>query len=352
MRVALTADLHLTGRERHPQRFETLENILSRLKVEGIETLIIAGDLFDASRRDYSDFERLCAKEEFRDLQLLVIPGNHDPGINDRRIAAENVRVISEPTVQELEGRPFLFLPYEQGKTMGEALAQMAAELRADRWVLVAHGDWAQGLRLPNPSEPGVYMPLTRRDVELYNPARVFLGHIHKPMDAPPVHYVGSPCGLDITEQGRRRCLLYDTETNEVQVLEHETPLLYFDESFVILPVADEAAYLRQQIASRVRTWALRPEEKAKTQVRVNVVGYSADRGALSSILQEAFDGFRFYEEREPDIDGVLYSDDLERHYIAEQVKAELEQGHLPGGKDDPGSDEVLLEALRIIYGS
>lgn len=352
MRVALTADLHLTSRERHPERFETLENILASLISEGIETLIIAGDLFDASRRDYSDFEQLCAKEEYRALKLFVIPGNHDPGINNRRIAAENVQIFGEPAVHELEDRPFLFLPYEQGKTMGEALAQMASDLPADRWVLIAHGDWAQGLWRPNPMEPGVYMPLTRRDVDLYRPARVFLGHIHKLMDAPPVHYVGSPCGLDVTEQGRRRCLLYDTDSNGVQTLAHETPVLYFDETFVVLPVANEAAYLRRQIASRIGEWGLTPEERAKAQVRVRIVGYSAHRTALRPILREAFDGFRFYEDQEPNIDGVLFSDDLERHYIAEQVKADVEQVDLPGGKDDPGSDEVLLEALRIIYGS
>lgn len=352
MKVALTADLHLTSRERHPERFETLENILSRLKAEEIGTLIIAGDLFDASRRDYSDFEQLCAKEEYRDLQILIIPGNHDPGINNRRIAADNLHVFGEPTVHELEDRLFLFLPYERGATMGEALAQKASDLRADHWVLIAHGDWAQGLRQPNPTEPGVYMPLTRRDIELYRPARVFLGHIHKPMDAPPVHYVGSPCGLDITEQGRRRCLLYDTDSNDGQPLEHDAPVLYFDETFVILPVADEAAYLQEQIASCVRTWALTPEEKAKAQVRVKVVGYSADRAALRPTLREAFDGFHFYEDREPNIDDVLYSDDLERHYIAEQVRTEIEQVALPDGADAPGSDEVLLEALRIIYGS
>lgn len=352
MRIAITADLHLTSRERHPHRFETLENILPLMKAEGIETLIIAGDLFDASRRDYSDFEQLCAKEQYRDLQLLIIPGNHDPGINNRRIAAENVRVIDVPTLHDLEDRQFLFLPYEQGKTMGEALAQMAPDLRADHWVLIAHGDWAQGLWQPNPTEPGVYMPLTRRDIELYRPARVFLGHIHKPMDAPPVHYVGSPCGLDITEQGRRRCLLYDTDSNDLQPLAHETPVLYFDETFVILPVADEAAYLREQIASRIRMWALTPEEKARAQVRVKIVGYSADRAALRPTLREAFDGFRFYEDSQPNIDDVLYSDDLERHYIAEQVRAEVEQVALPDGVDAPGSDEVLLEALRIIYGS
>ena len=159
------------------------------------------------------------------------------------------------------------------------------------------------------------------------------------------------PCGLDITETGRRRCLLYDTDTNRVEPLAHATPVLYFDESFVIVPVADEEAYLRAQIEARQQEWALTPEEKEKAKLRVKVSGYSADRAALRPVLQDAFDGFDFYKGQEPDVAGVLVSDDLERHYIAEQVQANLEDLVWPEGRDEPGPDEILLEALHIIYG-
>jgi DNA repair exonuclease SbcCD nuclease subunit len=352
MKLAITADLHLTARDRNPERFQTLETMLYTLRDEGIETLIVAGDLFDATRRDYADFERLCAQETFADLQILVIPGNHDPALDNSKFALDNVDIISEPALRELDGRPFLFLPYRQSETMGDAIAPLASDLQADRWVLIAHGDWAQGLRQPNPAEPGVYMPLTRRDVERYRPARVFLGHIHRPLDAPPVHYVGSPCGLDITETGRRRCLCYETGDNSVQPLILDTPVLYFDETFVVVPLAGEATHLRQQIAARIEAWDLAPAEKARTQLRVKVAGYASDRAALGDVLQEAFQDFAFYKGQAPDIGGVLLSDDLDRQAIAQEVRRRLHSLRLPNAPDDPGPDDVLLQALHIIYGS
>jgi DNA repair exonuclease SbcCD nuclease subunit len=54
MIVAVTADLHLTERETHPERFDALDNILEQAVREGIGTLIIAGDLFDEDCRNYS----------------------------------------------------------------------------------------------------------------------------------------------------------------------------------------------------------------------------------------------------------------------------------------------------------
>lgn len=350
MKIALTADLHLTTRDLNPERFETLERLLADLRSVGVETLIIAGDLFDTSRQNYAEFERLCRDYQNRNLSIYVIPGNHDPTIDDRKIVADNLIIVDTPMIQELDGRPFLFLPYRAGKTMGEEIARFKERLPANEWVLVGHGDWAGGLRTPNPAEPGVYMPLTKSDVETYKPARAFLGHIHTPTDTAPVHYAGSPCGLDITETGRRRWLLYYTVGDQVESHTLDTPVLYFDESFVIVPVADEAVYLRWQIASREELWGLTPEEKAKTQLRVKVAGYSANKAAIRPVLQEAFDGFSFYKDQEPDIDGVFTSNDLERHYIAEKVRASVENLSWPSGMDESDADDILLQALHIIY--
>jgi DNA repair exonuclease SbcCD nuclease subunit len=351
MRIAITADLHLTTREYHPERYETLENLLADLCANEIDMLIIAGDLFDAHSRSYAEFEQLCRDEQNRGLSIYIIPGNHDPTIDDSKISAGSLHIVTTPTIHEIDGRTFFFLPYQGGKTMGEALAQFESQLPANEWVLIGHGDWTGGLRQPNPTEPGVYMPLTRRDIEIFKPARVFLGHIHAKMDAPPVHYVGSPCGLDITETGRRRCLIYDANSNEVEERVVETPILYFNESFVVIPAKDEEGYLRAQIEGRRKKWALSAEERARVRLRVNVSGYSANRAALRTLLRDAFDGFAFYKNQEPNIDQVSISDDVERHYIAEQVRAGVEDLSLPGGTDEPSSDDILLAALHIIYG-
>ena len=351
MKIAFTADLHLTNRSQNPERFETLENLLADLCSEGVEILAIAGDLFDSSLKNYSEFEQICRDPKYQDLSIAVIPGNHDPTIDGKKFVANNLKIINEPWLHKLDGRTFLFLPYQEGKTMGEGIEPFRNQLPADKWVLVAHGDWAGGLKNPNPTEPGVYMPLTRQDIEIYQPARVFLGHIHIPWDSPPIYYVGSPCGLDITETGRRRCLIYDTATNQVKPYTLNTPIIFLNESFVVVPVPDEAPYLCAQIKKRLDQWGLSATERAKTQLRVKVSGFSADKSGLRSVIEEAFAGFIFYEGKGPDLDSVSNSDDIDRQDIAEQVQVGVDLLDWPAGGDEPSTDEILLKALHIIYG-
>ena len=52
MKIAVTADLHLTSRVRNPERYHALANILEQLADRKIDNLVIAGDLFDASCND------------------------------------------------------------------------------------------------------------------------------------------------------------------------------------------------------------------------------------------------------------------------------------------------------------
>ena len=59
MRISVTADVHLRTRAEHSERYNALENIFEQTITEGIENLLIAGDLFDKDFRSYSEFEEL-----------------------------------------------------------------------------------------------------------------------------------------------------------------------------------------------------------------------------------------------------------------------------------------------------
>ena len=351
MKIAITADLHLTDRDRNPERFETLENLLADLRAEDVNTLIIAGDLFDETRQNYAEFEQILRRDENQEISIIAIPGNHDPTIDDRKIVADNLEIITTPTLRELDGLPFLFLPYEAGTTMGEKIELYSDQLPANNWVLVSHGDLVEGLRIPNPAESGVYMPLGRRDVATYIPATVILGHIHAVTDSPPVHYVGSPCGIDITETGRRKYVIYDTDAKQVERRDIKTPILYFIASFVVVPVEDEADHLRKLINEEKDKWNLKTDEIAKARIRVSIVGYSSDRSALQDVLDEEFQSFTFYKGERPSVRDVANSGDTDRHTIAQGVQEMVKGLDWPDGMDQPNEQDILLAALHIIYG-
>ncbi len=352
MRIALAADLHLTTREEHPERYLALVNIMDQMIDTGIRLLIIAGDAFDASLRDFSDFEAVCAARSDAGVEIMLLPGNHDADIPEGAIAAKNVHLATETRLLRVSrsAPPILMVPFKGGISMGEAIQAFDGDLPPDDWVLIGHGDWSDGLQQPNPYEPGVYMPLTRRDIEMYRPGEVFLGHIHRPTDSGNLHYPGSPCPLNITETGPRRFLIYETATREVEPLPVASPVIYFDESFVALPVEDEAAFVRRQVEERVRGWGLDPGERGKVRVRISVSGYSRDRRALQSAFETAFQGYEFYKDQNPDISSVSMADDLERDAIAEMVWSRLGALEWPQGAKEPARADILMGALKAIY--
>lgn len=353
MKIAITADLHLTSLETHPERFHALNDILGKMVEQGIGHLIIAGDLFDASSQNYADFDALCREERFRNLKLHVIPGNHDERLSPQLIAAPNVEIMSEPVLKPIaeSGLLFLFVPYLPGKTMGEMIAPFQTDLPNQNWVLVGHGDWSEGLQEPNPLEPGVYMPLTRVDIEAYRPVRTFLGHIHKAATDGKVYYPGSPCPIDITETGHRKFLIFDTSNLSVQEQVVDADVLYFNESFVTLPVQNEMTLMRQKISDRIATWGLSEDEIPKVRVNVKVSGFTTDKRELLDVVTRGFKAFQFYKNKLPDLSNVSVSDDKNRAEIAVRAADWLAALNWELELHPPEMQHVLLEALTTIYG-
>jgi exonuclease SbcD len=354
VKIAVTADLHLTKKEEHPERFHALEDIFRQMIQEKIAVLIIAGDLFNEENRNYSEFDELCRHPKHRHIQFHIIPGNHDLKISAKSFASENITVYSAPELKQLDlmSLPILLLPYRKEQTMGEGLAAFDAELRRGEWILISHGDWVEGIREPNPFEPGVYMPLGRSDVETTKPIQVVLGHIHKPFDKGNVHYPGSPCGLDITETGRRRFLILNTETGLVKAKAVETEFLYFDEWLVVLPVQDETTFVQKKLEAMFRNWDTQESEKKRIILRLKVSGYTADKQRLSRIIKDHLKGMRFYLDGEPDLTDVSITDDTDRSEIARQLESAIESLGFRPGPDDPDREMILLHALHTVYGA
>ncbi len=353
MKVAVAADLHLTTRQKHSDRFAAFENILRSLVSLDISSLILAGDTFDESGRNYADFENICRRPEFRCIDILMLPGNHDFDLSEAALPAENVSVITDAEIREFESGAlqFLLLPYRADRTMGEDIAAVSGRLRSGRWVLIGHGDWTGGLHDRNPLEPGVYMPLTRVDLDKFRPKNVILGHIHKPMDGDVVHYVGSPCGLDIRETGRRRFVTIDTSTGFIEPHVVETEFIYFNESFVVLPVEDEPAFVREQIEHRIAAWNISPEERTRVRVQVRLSGYSVDQRVLLKTIRDCFQGFRFYRDGEPILTDVYLADDANKAEVARRVSAAVNQFAFANSELQPQAQDILLSALQTIYG-
>jgi predicted phosphodiesterase len=350
VKIAVTADLHLTTRKEHPGRFEVLEDILRQCGELAIDWLVIAGDLFDQSPHNLADFEAAYAKAHPSGLPVTVIPGNHDAGLKPGSLAADGLEIVAEPTRRPIgDDSSVLLVPYRAGTTLGEHLARFQDELVPGAWALISHADWLGGLRSANPAEPGVYMPMNRADLQTYQPAVALLGHIHIPLQDPPIYYAGSPLPLNVTETGMRRFLIFDTEDQTVQSQPVNSPVVYFDETVVMLPVEGESAYLEGELDKRIQAWGIPDGWHDRVQVRLRVAGYASNREAARQVAEQCLEEFEFYEGS-PDLSGLEVTDDPDRIHIARQVREWIDELDWPDDPAEPDKAEILREALAVIY--
>jgi hypothetical protein len=73
MKVAITADNHLSTKDAHPERFTTFGNILKKCDHLGIDLLIVAGDMFDKIGHSFTEFESIYRDNEPKGLRTIVI---------------------------------------------------------------------------------------------------------------------------------------------------------------------------------------------------------------------------------------------------------------------------------------
>jgi DNA repair exonuclease SbcCD nuclease subunit len=346
MRLAITADVHLRTYKETPERYHALADILKKISAIQIDKLVVCGDLFDKDCSNYSDFEKLAST--FKNISFLILPGNHDPNISSKYIVGDNIKIFEQPEI--IEGTyNLLFVPYSPGKTMGLAIAPHVKNLGRKNWILFGHGDWSDGLKVINPTEPGIYMPLTRVDIDQYLPARVILGHIHVPRDG-TVIYPGSPCGIDITETGKRRFIVYDNSANTIEYYEVDTDFIFQECNFVILPVENEEAYIKEKITKIKQGWKIQDSDLKKIILRVIVRGYSRDKNLLDKIVKREFIDYSFYKGIPPDISEVNVTVDNNLIKIAETVKAKIDSLELISSPDEPDRDEIIMHSLKLIF--
>ena len=193
-------------------------------------------------------------------------------------------------------------------------------------------------------------MPLSGRDIQLHQPRKVFLGHIHARLDTDVVHYTGSPCGLDPTETGLRSFLIYDTASGRVARAPVETDVIYFQESLGVIPVPDEVAAIKDALAGRIAAWKLDDSQKEKVLLRVILQGYAASREGLQSAVMEVIEQHHLRLQEPPDLSKVKISNDVLRADIASAVQQRILELELPQGPDEVSRDELALAALNHIY--
>ena len=350
MKLAITADLHLGTRAAYPERYDALQDVLQKCKQNNVQILIIAGDLFDKDTNNPSPFEQEVAKAQCTGMEIIILPGNHDPNLSQSQFANPAIRVLQSGSWLNSQGisKRIFLLPYTTGTSMGTELAKHV-QISDTPFVLISHGDWLGGTQAPNLLEPGSYMPLRSADVRRYRPEKVFLGHIHIPSPIGQVMYTGSPCPLDITETGARSFLIYDAENGDVKRIPVDSGVLNFIHKIAIIPGDDEIQTALARLSSFIDSQMLPAGVISGVNFRLILTGTCRNKQELVKRLRADLEG-RGFRSTETLPDALSASNDPVLESLAEKVLGLIEQQGI-NHPDYPSKTDVAAAALHILYG-
>lgn len=285
MKIALTSDIHLDNPITTPKRFETLENILINISNQHINTMVIAGDLFDKVSSEYSAFDKLAKK--YSHIKFYIIPGNHDSFIDQRFFSQSNIYIYTSPTHLNLNNVILLLIPYKPNISMTEVLEEHYPHNTNTPIIIISHADYIDFNKELNPYEPGIYMPITKKDVQKYNPHKIILGHIHKPIELDKIIYLGSPYPINSSETGKKRYIVLDTNTANFKSYTIDNDVIYLKINLIIFPHPDTISFLKSQITTTLSNNNIQPSEWHKLIVDITLKGYTENKNILIQQLSK-----------------------------------------------------------------
>ena len=347
MKIAITADLHLNQNNEHPERTNALIEILTEMKNQKITHLIIAGDCFDNDKANVVDFEKIIRNFD-HDFITYLLPGNHDKSLKQRYFTSNRIRVFEKTEINTIGEMKFLLVPYNETTSMGEEIGKFINDLSETRWVLVGHANLAAYDIADIEYEQGMYMPLSKRDLNIFKPSLCVLGHIHKPFKENQVIYTGSPCGLDITETGRRRFLILDTKNLEVISQTIHTDVIYLNEECLVYPCESEYKMIQEEIKEMLCEYE--KTEMSNINLRLRLSGFSIDKSELSEKLQTYISQNLGIKTLDLNLDHVQ---PVNSNYILQQI-AEKTNDYITNsdmGEFESEKKAVVKQAMKVIFG-
>ena len=279
MKIAFTADLHLDPlylSTSYPfssekdicdngyHKWEVLEEILQSCRQRKINHLVIAGDFLDKKPRNLP-IENILKK--FSDIQIHIIPGNHDSFLDDRyfSLGSLNLHIYTQPFIKEINNKYLIFLPYKEGSCVIEQFMKIKDHLNSDKEkIIVSHSEILDYEFKETYKEEKMYFPLTKKDVEFMNPCLIILGHIHQVPRGKLLYekiiHTGSPCACNSQEQGSRYFLVIDLQQkispHIVEFIKLQKGLVFYTKNLFVLPQKEEWEFVRFQLESFLKEMA------------------------------------------------------------------------------------------------
>lgn len=210
-KILITADWHVDQGIYTDIAIDYISYLRAYCKKENINTIIIAGDIFEKASRIKNDafvplfFEFMKMKQEGYILYFLL--GNHDIYNIDNDSIVETFsafgKVIKEIQEIEIEGVSFTFLAYMKNISMMPTSGE----------ILITHlpiADFSFDNKY-HANEKNAFKQELFENYEI-----VFSGHFHRQQQKNNIVYIGSPYQLNFGEMNQEKgFIVFDTSTKE-----------------------------------------------------------------------------------------------------------------------------------------
>lgn len=239
MKFLHAADLHIDSPLKGLEAYEgaplerlrgatraAMENLVAMAIHEGVDFVLLAGDLFDGEWRDMHtglwtarQFRRLAEHQ----IRVFVIRGNHDaPSVVCRSLRwPENVHVFDHDAAETVTIDELGVAIHGQSFS-----TQAVPEDLTERYPRPIEGRFNIGLlhtSLSGESIHDTYAPTTAARLASRGYDYWALGHIHKTevvSQTPPIIMAGNTQGRHVNESGAKGCYLVHVEENRVRSVE------------------------------------------------------------------------------------------------------------------------------------
>jgi len=277
---------------RRKETWGTFARICGRAKDEGVDFILIAGDLFDSHYCSLQDL--LGVSELFASLSpmsIYVIAGNHDP-LGEKSVYhwvkwPKNVYVFSSQQFEKIELEEKSLTIWGKSWDRKEDVKACAVPyINPDtKNLLMHHGD----LDL----EGSIYANLSSKNIQEANFEYVALGHIHRPEIFKKFTgaYAGSPEPLDFGEYGEHGYM-------DVRIKDGQTDIQFIPESsrkFIAFQIEASATDTVLSLATKIRSHVIDLQPN-KDFFKVTITGYWDGQFELASNQLKALLESEFYD--------------------------------------------------------
>ena len=342
MRFIHTGDIHLGA---HPENkrewaanrgdeiWGTFERLIKKIKMDSVDLLIIAGDLFHRQPllREIKEVDYLLST--IPDTKVVICAGNHDAikkgSFYEGFQWSENVIFIEDKNIKKIDIEGMNACVYGLSYHETEIEENLYDHIIVDDInkinILVAHGGDEK------------HIPINKKKIAMSGFDYVAMGHIHKPDidEKNRMAYCGSLEPIDMNDMGERGYIY--GEVNKYRLELEFVPFakrIYKDIEFTVTPTVTN-------MEIRHRLLALMKENGEENMFKVTFDGYRdpdfeinaqdiSQVGNIVSIDDKTVPDFDFeelYEDNHDNILGMFIGKYLDKGYLSELDKKILYYG-------------------------